>query len=207
MAYILGFFTADGNMIRNKRGAHFIEFQITDRDLLIKIRRTLDSNHKITTRKRDGSWKTIYRLQIGSKKIFDDLLALGMSPRKSKTIFLPKILDKHFPHFLRGYFDGDGNVVSTKYRRADRDNRLHTTILSGFTSGSKIFLEAMHDKIKKLARISGGTLYFHGRGHRLYFSVKDSLALYNFMYMYNSIANHLFLARKKKVFEKYFDIK
>ena len=25
MAYVLGFFTADGNMIKNKRGAHFIE--------------------------------------------------------------------------------------------------------------------------------------------------------------------------------------
>jgi hypothetical protein len=36
MAYVLGFFTADGSMIRNKRGAHFIEFQITDKNLLYR---------------------------------------------------------------------------------------------------------------------------------------------------------------------------
>jgi hypothetical protein len=30
MAYVLGFFTADGNMLKNKRGAHFIEFNTTD---------------------------------------------------------------------------------------------------------------------------------------------------------------------------------
>ena len=205
MAYILGFFTADGSMLRNRRGAHFIEFQITDKDLLFKIRKALGSNHKIADRKRDGNWKTIYRLQIGSRKIFDDLLSLGISLRKSKTILLPKIPDKYFPHFSRGYFDGDGNVASTKYKRADRRGRFYATVLSGFTSGSKIFLEAMHYRLKKLTGISGGTLYFHGRGHRLYFSVKDSLVLYNFMY--NDMDNDLFLTRKKKVFEKYFDIR
>ena len=204
MAYVLGFFTADGSMIKNKRGAHFIEFQITDRDLLFKIRKTLGSEHKIATRKRNGNWKTIYRLQIGSGEMFNDLLALGMLPRKSKIISLPEIPDKYFSHFLRGYFDGDGNVVSTKYRRADRNNRVYTTVLSGFTSGSKIFLEKMHTKIKRLAGVSGGTLYFHGRGHRLFFSVKDSLSLYNFMY--NGSEKDLFLARKKKIFEKYFNI-
>ena len=204
MAYVLGFFAADGNMIRNKRGAHFIEFQITDRDLLIKIRKALGSEHKITTRKRNRNWKTIYRLQLGSKEIFDDLLILGMLPRKSKIISLPKIPDKYFAHFLRGYFDGDGNVVVAKYRRASRKNKLCKTILSGFTSGSRIFLERMHHKTKKLAGISGGSLYFHGRGYCLFFSVRDSLALYNFMY--NGSEGDLFLARKKKIFEKYFEI-
>jgi len=57
MAYILGFFTADGTMIKNRRGAHFIEFQITDRNLLRKIKRSFGSNHKITARKRDKNHK------------------------------------------------------------------------------------------------------------------------------------------------------
>ena len=50
MAYVLGFFAADGNMIKNKRGAHFIEFQITDKNLLEKIRELLGSNQKIAIR-------------------------------------------------------------------------------------------------------------------------------------------------------------
>ena len=51
MAYILGFFTADGSMIANKRGAHYIDFHITDKDLLYKIRKIFQSNHKIKKRK------------------------------------------------------------------------------------------------------------------------------------------------------------
>jgi len=47
MAYVLGFFAADGNMTKNKRGAHFIEFQSTDKEILDKIKRTLNSNLNI----------------------------------------------------------------------------------------------------------------------------------------------------------------
>lgn len=75
MAYVLGFFTADGSMIKNKRGAHFIEFEITDKDLLFRIRDLLGSNHKITTRDRNKSLS--YRLQIGSKKYLMIYYILG----------------------------------------------------------------------------------------------------------------------------------
>lgn len=204
MAYILGFFTADGSMIRNKRGAHFIEFQITDKDLLERIRRLIKSNHKITVRKRKDGWKTSYRLQIGSKEIFNDLLKFGLTPNKSKKVRLPDIPKKYFHHFTRGYFDGDGNVTVSKYIRASRNNKKSSTILSGFISGSKKFIEKLHIDLKKIAGVKGGTLYYHAKGYRLYFSVNDSLILYKFMY--KNLKNNLFLARKKKVFERYFKI-
>jgi len=204
MAYVLGFFSADGCMMKNKRGARFIEFQITDKDLLEKIRKLINSNHKITPRRRNDRWKTFYRLQIGSKTIFKDLVKLGLTPRKSKTIKLPYVPDKYFSHFVRGYFDGDGNVCVTNYIRADRNNKKSTTILSGFTSGSKQILQSLHDKLKKIANIFGGTFYYSGRGYRLYFSVKDRFKLYKFMY--KKINNNLFLVRKKKKFERYFKI-
>ncbi len=64
MAYILGFFAADGNMLKNKRGAHFIEFNTVDKELLEKIKKTLRSDHKISARRRSEKWATCYRLQI-----------------------------------------------------------------------------------------------------------------------------------------------
>lgn len=201
MAYVLGFFTADGSMIKNKRGAHFIEFQITDKDLLKKIRKAVNSNHKITVRKRNDRWRDSYRLQIGSKIMFNDLLKLGLIPNKSKTIKLPKVPAEYFSHFARGYFDGDGNVTIAKYKRADRRNKKSTIILSGFVSGSKHFLEKMRNQLKNLAHIKGGTLYYSNRGFRLIFSVKNSLKLYKFMY---KDTNDLFLIRKRSAFEKYF---
>jgi hypothetical protein len=91
-------------MAKNKRGAHFIEIEITDKELLEEIRDALGSNHKIAARNKNKKWKISYRLQIGSKEIFSDLLSLGMTPCKSKTIRLPKVPNKYFPHFVRGYF-------------------------------------------------------------------------------------------------------
>ncbi|MDO8552752.1 MAG: LAGLIDADG family homing endonuclease [bacterium] len=65
MAYVLGFFAADGNMIRNKRGAHFIAFYSNDRGLLEKVRATLVSDHKIGKRVYKSSKKsTTYQLQL-----------------------------------------------------------------------------------------------------------------------------------------------
>ncbi|MDO8686925.1 MAG: LAGLIDADG family homing endonuclease [Candidatus Berkelbacteria bacterium] len=203
MAYVLGFFTADGSMIRNKRGAHFLEFEITDKDLLEKIRELLGSNHKITARKRNNRWKTQYRLQIGSKIIYNDLLNLGLTPNKSKTIKLPVVHEKYFPHFLRGYFDGDGNVTVCTYRRKERNNKFTTILQSGFTSGSKDFLASLQAKLSKAKVVKGGTFYYSNNGWRLYFSINDSKNLYEYMYKGLSRDNNLFLKRKKIIFEKY----
>lgn len=112
MAYVLGFFAADGSMYLTRRGTHFIEFQITDGALLHAIRDAFGSDHKIAIKKRKEGHKTLYRLQIGSKAIFDDLRKLGFTQAKSKVARLPKIPEGYFPDFLRGYFDGDGNVWS-----------------------------------------------------------------------------------------------
>ena len=206
MAYVLGFFTADGSMIKNKRGAHFIEFQITDKDLLEKIRELLDSNHKIHACKRNNRWKTRYRLQIGSKIIYTDLLKLGLTPNKSKTMKLPVVPEKYFPHFLRGYFDGDGNVTICTYKQKARNNKLITTLQSGFTSGSKNFLANLQNKLLKTGVVKGGTFYYSNNGWRLYFSINDSKQLYGYMYKGLSRNNNLFLKRKKIIFEKYFKI-
>jgi intein-encoded DNA endonuclease-like protein len=200
MAYVLGFFAADGCMIKNNRGAHFIEFQITDKDLLVKIKKLPNSNNKISVRERDKKWKTAYRLQVGSRRMFYDLLSLGMTPRKSKSMKMPEVPKKYFNHFVRGYFDGDGNVYANKYQRKNRE-KMSVTLLAGFTCGSKIFLKELHKKLRHLAKISGGTLYDVNGYSRLYYSVNDSCRLYNFMY---NAEGRLFLKRKKEVFEKYF---
>lgn len=201
MAYVLGFFCADGSMSKNKRGAHFIEFQITDGDLIKKIRNTLGSNHKITIRKRSDKYKAVYRLQIGSKTIFNDLINLGITPQKSKTIDFPDLPDEYIRDFIRGYFDGDGNVTISQYSRKNRKSHQGRTMLAGFTSGSENFLVGLRKCLQKHAFLGKGTLYFSNRGHRLYYSVNDAKKLYSFMY--GKLINDLFLIRKKRIFELY----
>jgi len=58
MAYVLGYFAADGSMLKNGRGGHYIEFTTTDRIIFQKIRPTLGSNHKISIRRvNNPKWK------------------------------------------------------------------------------------------------------------------------------------------------------
>jgi len=200
MAYILGYFAADGSMLKNNRGACFIEFHSIDKILLERLKSALDSSHKISVRKSLPNSHTLYRLQIGSKEIYSDLLKLGLTPAKSKTITFPNIPVPLVSHFVRGYFDGDGHVSVSKYHRKGRTGKLSKTILSGFTSGSEMFLVRLLDTLKQYANIFGGSLY-KTSAYRLTLSVKDSKKLYDFLY---KNAGKMRLARKKVVFESYF---
>ena len=60
MAYLLGFFAADGYITLNKRGANFWCIEITDKDLLYKIKDTIESEHKISERIGKGNNKDQY---------------------------------------------------------------------------------------------------------------------------------------------------
>ena len=203
MAYVLGFFTADGNMIRGKRGNCYISFQITDSDILRKIKKALKSNHKIATRTRSRSknQKDGYRLQIGSKEMFADLEKLGLTQNKSLTIKLPKVPKAYLSHFVRGYFDGDGHISMTAYHRSDTQSKnLRTVFSCGFTSGSKVFLKSLHAILREHAKVHGGSL-FCSSAWRLNFSIRDARKIFGFMYPPN-LSRYIFLERKRKKFNK-----
>lgn len=201
MAYVLGFFTADGSMLKNKRGGHFIGFQITDKGLLYAIRKALGSNHKITVRNRDENYKKSYRLQIGSKEFFSDLIKIGLTQAKSKTIKLPDIPDVFLADFLRGYFDGDGNIVSGVFKRKNRKS-LQKYFRLRFTSGSRTILENIEERLKNLLGLNGSIL-FYGNAWRLGYSDKNSVRVCNFMYKEIREKKLIYLERKYRIFQKF----
>lgn len=176
-----------------------MDFVSIDRILIENVRKTLGSNHKIAKRLRNERYNFSYRLQIGSKEMFDDLTKLGLKPKKAKRLKYPTIPKKYFPDFVRGYFDGDGHVTSGMYKRSGGKG-MKRVILSGFTSGTKKFLEKLKNDLIKLEVVRGGTLYYQ-KGYRLTFAINDSLGLYKFLY--KSIGNSLYLPRKKNIFEKF----
>src|SRR3989344_346883 len=135
MAYVLGFFAADGSMVCNKRGAHFIEFTIVDRIVLEQIQKAVGSTHKIQKRGRRSSAHQIqYRIQIGSKEWFEDLSCLGFMQNKSKRLSLPNVTIEYFGDFVRGYFDGDGCVYfNRRLQFADR-KKPRAILMTLFTS-------------------------------------------------------------------------
>ncbi len=200
MSYVLGFFCADGSMIINPRGSHYIEFQNTEPGLLEKFRDCLNSNHKISKNTKNKNWKPFYRMQIGSKEIFNDLLKLNISPKKKTRLQLPKIPNSYFPDFVRGYFDGDGNIWYGYQHKKGR-KKATRVLLARFTNGNKKFLTDLASQLTKRIKLSKTpSILFHSGAYRLSYSTNDSIKLYKFIYSRNS---DLYFVRKKKVFEKF----
>ena len=198
MAYVLGFFVADGCLTKNsKRNNYYIDFTSTDYDVIRYIRKILSAKQKISKRKKVDGCKQAYRLQIGSKKIYSDLLSLGMKKNKSKDISYPDIPSVYFSDFLRGYFDGDGYSNCTDYWRSDR-RKYSRLFFCGFVSGSKKFLSGLRSQIKKLIRIGDGSLHDHNNNYALVYSGSDTGKIYNFMY--NGLVNKVCLLRKYNKF-------
>lgn len=200
MAYVLGFFAADGYITVNRRGGQFWSIQIVDKKLLEQIRRVVGSQHKITKRTKVVNDKVAYRLQIGSIEMCDDLRKLGYNERKTKSLAVPHVPEKYLPDFIRGYFDGDGNVW-VGYMNKSR-NHFTFSIMTTFTSCSTLFLTKLKEKFFDLGLV-GGCIYKSKRNYsRLQYSISNSLKLYDIMY--NRLGtSELFLKRKKDVFEKY----
>lgn len=116
-AYILGFICADGHIEKDRLD---ITVSIKDRDILEKIRCAMHSNHPIKEINRINPYKktnrkvlTLVELMIGSVELVKPLFTMGLTTNKTYTLngdilrYIPKYLMRDF---LRGYFDGDGNV-------------------------------------------------------------------------------------------------
>lgn len=196
MAYVIGFFAADGCMTKNaKRENYYIEFVSTDLEILEKIKVTIQAEQMVSEKNNlNKGWKRAYRIQIGSKKIFNDLLKLGFSPKKSSTMTIPDIPENCFRDFLRGYFDGDGCVSHSFYKRKNRPSELEFISIR-FTSGSKIFLEELKNMINKLLKFDQGCLYKKQKsGYELAFSTLDTVKILKYIYQDKKC---IFLDRKR----------
>jgi hypothetical protein len=116
-AYILGFLAADGTIPSAGRSV-VLMLQERDVHILRDIRKAMDSNARIFERPIDprfphrGPYKFIY---FGSQKMVSDLIALGVTPRKSFTLKYPSLPRRMERHFIRGLLDGDGSVKPTSF--------------------------------------------------------------------------------------------
>jgi hypothetical protein len=61
-----------------------------------------------------------YSFGICNQKLVNDLLTLGITPRKSNTLEWPNVPEPFVMSFLCGYFDGDGSLVRRKGRKTEQ---------------------------------------------------------------------------------------
>lgn len=199
MAYVLGFFAADGTITTNAKGFRYFAVQIRDKRLLVRMRMAMESEHKISRRVHRKNGGVFYRIQIGNVELCNDLQRIGFDERKTGRLKMPHIPSKYFSHFVRGYFDGDGNVWTGLIHK---DRSKHTYVINTtFTSCAKEFLESLHAGLRERGIRGGGIYKRKSNAYCLRLSVKDSILLYHLIY--DTLENEMFLKRKKDSFDKF----
>lgn len=147
-AYAVGLITTDGCL--SKDGRH-IDFTSKDLEQIQNFRKILKLKNKIGLKSSGTSTRKYYHVQFGNIKLYKFLLAIGLSPAKSKTINELTILDRYFPDFLRGCLDGDG------YTHSYWDTRWKSSFMMyiGFVSASRDHLNWLSITIERLYGIKG----------------------------------------------------
>jgi len=116
-AYLLGFYAADGN-INEKRKTLRIHLQKQDSELVYLYKDVISQDARIFSiapkivTGRNGqkvNANESFGVDICSTILCNDLVNLGFGYNKSYSeLHLPNIEKHLIPHFIRGYFDGDG---------------------------------------------------------------------------------------------------
>jgi len=203
MAYLLGLLFSDGTVENTQKSSRTCYFTFTSKDLELinQIKILLSSSHKVYSRK--PLWKKIkdkeyfchetFCLRIGSKDMYQDLVKLGLKPRKSLTLKFPIIPNNLLNFFLRGYFDGDGCIYVNK------NNNKELKVI--FTCGSKKFLNKLSTKLQERINTSPKSISKGSDAYRLSFRKFDSIKILNFIY--GDLYKAPFLKRKFQTYRTY----
>ena len=190
-AYVLGLWFADGYMYNAARKFRVsITLKGSDSYLI----------HRIAELWQAPVYKGVYNgfsrttVQVNSEYMFNRLLELGGTPRKSLTLKFPKIDEELYPHFIRGYFDGDGCFTTRKQYNVDGT---YSTWGRVTMLGTESFLASVQSILDKSVGALG-VIDAHGtniKELRLYTGCYQSL----YHYLYDDA--DIWLTRKKGRFE------
>ncbi len=135
-----------------------------------------------------GGYGRAYRLQWTSRRFYDWLRTLGLTPAKSLTLGRLTVPDEYFRDFLRGCVDGDGSIVLYVDRHNAWKNPayVYDRIFVSLVSASPTFLQWIRGETLRLRGISGHLTVTHAEGRRdmwrLRYGKKDSVAILKWMY-------------------------
>lgn len=109
-SYIFGLIMSDGSLVfDNHSKRERIVISSNDYDILNKIKDYCEIKRNIYKNRGKG-----YVLIYINQDAIDFLKQYGLEYRKSTTIPLPKLPKEYMAHFIRGFFDGDGSIVTNK---------------------------------------------------------------------------------------------
>ena len=188
-AYWLGFIAADGCITKT----NYFAISLKDEDLLLNLKSDLDYTGKIYKTKHQLGDDIYSRINFSSKKMCDDLRKLGIHENKSLTYNeLPNISEDLMPHFIRGYFDGDGSIYKDKRRKTDFKFNIIATY--DFCISLNLFLKNKIDY--------DGKIHEHAKTGMYFYNVYDNKAVEKlYYYLYNNAT--IYLERKYNIWQTF----
>lgn len=209
VAYSLGLLLADGAFedVRKSSRTCYIQLTSTDKYLVDELKISMNSLHNIisippkerTIRGQPVHSSRQYCIRIGNKVMYNDLLNMGLAPKKAERISIPQMPQKYFNFFVRGYFDGDGCV--NIYRKKNSNSKRLSVI---FTSCCKSFLDSISGKIGNLTAAKAYPLFFQRSAYRLLYRGVHAKKL--LAYMYCQLNKAPFLQRKYQIYQSYLSL-
>lgn len=185
-AYVLGMWTADGNVHNNTLK---LDLQEGDKHILEDINNLFESDRPLRYLEQDVG-KNKWSLCVTNKYMAEQLKNKGVVENKSLIMEYPQcITDDLLPHFLRGLLDGDGSIGSTRY-------------FVGYY-GTKMLLFEIADRIERILGI-----HFYPHEERCHNGITYNIGIYKqdhciqfLNYIYNNSTIHL--NRKFALYQKY----
>ena len=135
------------------------------------------------------------KIELNSNYMCEQLIKIGVKPNKTYSLIMPYGVPYNlFPHFIRGFFDGDGHIVS--YPRKEDNNKYRNSF--GITCFSLPFLK----QIKEFFRQNNINTYITTNNKQVHClrtsSYKEIVKIYQLLYPSDDI---FCLRRKKEIFE------
>lgn len=181
-AYFLGWLYSDGNIYRGS-GKNTVSLCIveSDREILDYFNNKIYGgvkplNYRKAKVKKDTEYlcKPLYRFQIDSSKISDDLLKLGLVENKSLIKEYPKINPVFNSDFIQGYFEGNGSIAT---------NRAYPNLKVRIFSGSEMFLNSISHILKNEITLDSKVVKIGENAYSLDFSKKENIIkFFNYIY-------------------------
>lgn len=196
-AYWLGFLYADGCIRKTKSGSQIsLKLSLKDENHLNLFKTSIESQHKVsynrnytTSKKGTPSFSDNCVIRVNSNKLVEDLIRQGCKPRKTFTIDRPNIDEKFYKHFIRGYYDGDGNFFYS-----EKTKMSVVTIVCA----SEKFREFLIEVISKIPNIGK----IHEDKQKYTIKIVNIVGIVSFLdYVYKE--SNIHLNRKKEYYERY----
>lgn len=155
-AYVLGIMYSDGCVTKN---GFYIKMK--DEDVLLNIKKELQADQQIKIANNGNYWA--YRLSICSEKMSKDLINLGCYINKTYTLKFPteeQVPSHLFPHFARGFFDGDGSLNINVNINSCRIT---------FASAAFNFISVFKENISNFSKRKGSLIKGSGKNSNVWF--------------------------------------